>query len=171
MTGKILVLTGNGKGKTTSALGHAVQHVSQGKTVFIGQFLKSGNYSEIKALQIFEDLIRIEHYGLGRFVRGRPTSEDVDAGVRGYDTVVRVIENGEYDLVILDEGIVAVRYNIFSEQKLLDLFKRKPAHVNLIVTGRGASPAVMEQASLVIEMKEIKHYYQKGVCARVGIEK
>ena len=96
---------------------------------------------------------------------------DIEAGMKGCTRVAQVIENGEYDLVILDEGNIAVKYNIFSEKDLLDIFEKKPDHVEVVVTGRGATQAVMEKADLVIEMKEVKHYFHKGVKARIGIEK
>ncbi|MBU0463474.1 MAG: cob(I)yrinic acid a,c-diamide adenosyltransferase [Proteobacteria bacterium] len=171
MKGHIQIYTGDGKGKTTAALGLAIRTMGAGGKVFIGQFLKSGNYSEIKALKKFADQITVEHYGLGQFVKGHPSQEDIEAGMEGYKRVTRVIEKGEHDLVILDEGNIAVKYNIFSEQDLLDLFEKKPDHLELVVTGRGATQAIMEKADLVAEMKNIKHYFQKGVKARVGIEK
>jgi len=171
MKGYIQVYTGNGKGKTTAAMGLAIRTVGAGGNVFIGQFLKSGDYSEMTALKKIASQVTVEHYGLGRFVKGHPTSDDIEAGMKGYKRVSQVIEKGDYDLVILDEGNIAVKYNIFSENDLLDLFEKKPDHVELVVTGRGASPVVMEKADLVIEMKAVKHYFQKGVKARIGIEK
>ncbi len=171
MKGYIHIYTGNGKGKTTAALGLALRTVGAGGKVFIGQFLKSGDYSEIKALKKFADQITVEHYGLGHFVKGNPTPEDIEAGMEGYKRVTQIIEAGEHDLVILDEGNIAVKYNIFSEQDLLDLLEKKPDHMEIVVTGRGATLAIMGKADLVTEMKAIKHYFQKGVEARVGIEK
>ena len=171
MKGYIQVYTGNGKGKTTASLGLAMRTIGAGRKVFIGQFLKSGDYSEMNTLRQFKDQVTVEHYGLGRFVKNAPTKEDVEAGRKGYKRVIEVLEKGEYDLVIVDEGNIAVKYNIFSEQELLDLFKKKPEHVELVVTGRGATSKVIEKADLVIEMKAIKHYFQQGVKARVGIEK
>ncbi len=171
MKGQIHIYTGNGKGKTTAALGRVIGAAGAGKKVFIGQFLKSGDYSEIKALKKLGDQVVVEHYGLGRFVKGHPSKEDIDAGMAGFKRVAQVVEKGEYDLVILDEGNIAVKYNIFSEQDLLDLLEKKPDHMEIVVTGRGATLTIMEKADLVVEMKAIKHYFQKGVEARVGIEK
>lgn len=167
----IHIYTGKGKGKTTAALGLAIRTVGAGGNVFIGQFLKSGDYSEINALKKMDNQVTVEHYGLGRFVKGQPTSDDIEAGMKGYRRVAEVIEKGEFDLIILDEANIAVKYNIFSENDLLDLFEKKPDHVELVITGRDATPKVMERADMVIEMKEIKHYYHKGVKARRGIEK
>lgn len=171
MKGLIHIYTGNGKGKTTAALGLAIRAMGAGKKVFIGQFLKSGDYSEIAALKKFEDQIVVEHYGLGRFVKGHPSKEDIDAGMEGFKRVSQVVASGAYDLVILDEGNIAVKYNLFSEQDLLTLFEKKPDPTELVVTGRGASQAIMDKADLVVEMKDIKHYFRKGVKARIGIEK
>ncbi len=171
MKGYIQIYTGDGKGKTTAALGLAMRTIGAGRKVFIGQFLKSGDYSEITALRQFIDQVTVEQYGLGHFVKNSPTQEDIVAGKNGYDRVAKIVEEGKYDLVIIDEGNVAVKYNIFSEKNLLNIFKNKPDHVELVVTGRGATPEVMEKADLVTEMKVIKHYFQQGVKARVGIEK
>lgn len=171
MKGYIQIITGNGKGKTTAAIGLAVRTVGAGGNVFIGQFLKSGDYSEINAFKKMESRITVEQYGLGRFIKGHPTTKDIEAGMKGYRRVTQVIEKGDHDLVILDEGNLAVKYNIFSEQNLLDLFEKKPDHVEIVVTGRDASPMVIEKADIVLEMKAVKHYLQKGVKARVGIEK
>ena len=171
MKGYIQIYTGNGKGKTTAALGLALRAAGAGKKVFIGQFLKFGGYSEIKALKKIADQIKVEQYGLGRFIKGHPDPEDIEAGMEGYKRVTQIVEAGEHDLVILDEGNIAVKYNIFSEQDLLDLLEKKPDHMEIVVTGRGATLTIIEKADLVVEMKAIKHYFQKGVEARVGIEK
>lgn len=171
MEGYIKIYTGNGKGKTTSALGLAVKALGAGKKVFIGQFLKSGHYSEIKALKQFPEQLTVEHYGLGKFVRGKPSEDDKKAGILGYQKIFKVLEEKEYDLVIIDEGNVAVKYGIITEQALLDLFNMKPEHVQLVVTGRGATPAVIAQADQVAQIDEVKHYFKKGIKARVGIEK
>ncbi len=171
MTGYIHIYTGNGKGKTTSAIGLAVRAIGAGNRVFIGQFLKSGKYSEMNALKLFPQQIQVEHYGLGKFVKGKPSGEDKKAGLEGYEKIQQILETGDHDLVIIDEGNVAVKYGLIKEQDLLDLFDRKPDHVEIVVTGRGATQAVIDRADLVVEMKEIKHYYKQGVKARVGIEK
>jgi len=100
----------------------------------------------MNALKYFSDQIAIGHYGLGKFVKGRPSKEDKAAGIRGYEEVSRILEGGEHDLVILDEGNVAVAYDIISEQAMLSLLEAKPDHVELVVTGRGATQAVMDRA-------------------------
>jgi cob(I)alamin adenosyltransferase len=171
MKGYVQVYTGNGKGKTTASLGLSLRAAGAGLKVFIAQFLKQGDYSEIRALERFSDLIRIEQYGLGRFIKGKPTEEEIQAAQKGLQEVKEAMLSGEYDVIIVEEGNVAAACGLFEVQKLLDLISLKPDDLELVITGRGASPEVIDQADLVTEMKEIKHYYQKGVAARVGIEK
>jgi len=169
--GYVQVYTGNGKGKTTASLGLSIRAAGAGLSVFIVQFLKKGAFSEIKALVHFNDLITVEQYGMGKFIKGNAFPEDIEAGKKGYARLREILEKGEHALVVAEEANVAVRYNLFSEQDLLDLIDMKPDSVELVITGRGATPAVMERADLVTEMTEIKHYYKAGVQARVGIEK
>ncbi len=171
MKGYVQVYTGNGKGKTTASLGLSLRAAGAGLKVFIAQFLKQGDYSEIRALERFSDLIRIEQYGLGRFIKGKPTEEEIQAAQKGLQEVKEAMLSGEYDVIIVEEGNVAAACGLFEVQKLLDLISQKPDDLELVITGRSASPEVIDQADLVTEMKEIKHYYQKGVAARVGIEK
>ena len=171
MKGYIQVYTGNGKGKTTAALGLSLRAAGAGLKVIIVQFLKSGDYSEIKALAKLSDLITIEQYGLGHFVRGKPSPEDMEAGKKGLERVRSIIADGKYDVVVIEEGNVAVTCGLFSAQDLLDAIAGKPDHMEIVITGRGAAREIIETADLVTEMKEIKHYYQKGVKARHGIEK
>ena len=171
MRGYIQVYTGNGKGKTTAALGLSLRAAGAGLKVFIVQFLKSGDYSEIKALAKLSEFITIEQYGLGHFVRGKPSPEDMEAGKKGLERVRSIIDDGQYDILVIEEGNVAVTCGLFSVQDLLDAIADKPDHMEIVITGRGAALEIIETADLVTEMKEIKHYYQKGVKARVGIEK
>jgi cob(I)alamin adenosyltransferase len=170
MKGYVQIYTGNGKGKTTASLGLALRAAGAGLNVYIVQFLKKGDYSEIKALSRFEN-ITIEQYGLGKFVKGKPSDEDIAAGAKGYNKLVQILKEGKHDLVIAEEGNVAVMCNLISEDELLSLIDMKPASVELVITGRGATAKVIEKADLVTEMKEIKHYYKNGVKARIGIEK
>ncbi len=171
MKGYVQVYTGNGKGKTTASLGLAVRAAGAGLNVFIVQFLKQGDYSEIKALSRFSENITIKQFGLGRFVKGKPSKDDVSAGWKGYKLLETVIKEGKHDLVIVEEGNVAVSCGLFSEENLLELADLKPDHVELVITGRNAGEKLIKRADLVTEMKEIKHYYKQGVKARVGIEK
>lgn len=171
MKGYVQVYTGNGKGKTTAALGLSVRAAGAGFSVFIGQFLKQGDYSEIKTLERFSDLITIEQYGLGRFVQGKPTADEIQAAGKGLRRIKEAMLTGKYDLIVVEEGNVAAFYGLFDVALLLDLIAHKPDDLELIITGRTAAHEILEKADLVTEMIEIKHYYHKGVPARVGIEK
>ena len=171
MKGYIQVYTGNGKGKTTSALGLALRAYGAGLKVFIAQFIKGGQYSEIKALKALADRVTIEQFGLGRFIRGLPAPEDVQAARQGLARVTAVLSAGDFDVVILDEANGALKCGLFAEADLLAIMAAKPEGVELIITGRDATDAVMAKADLVTEMKAVKHYFDQGVPARVGIEK
>jgi cob(I)alamin adenosyltransferase len=171
MRGYVQVYTGNGKGKTTAALGLALRAAGAGLKVFIGQFIKSGDYSEIKALERFPDLIRVEQFGLGRFVDGHPSPEDIKAAQKGLVRLRFVIAGGDYQVIILEEANVAAKFGLITVQDLLGLIVAKPPEVELVITGRHASTRIIDAADLVTEMKAIKHYYLEGVEARVGIEK
>jgi len=171
MRGYIHVYTGNGKGKTTAALGLAIRAAGAGLQVYMAQFVKYGNYSEIKGLDRFSDLITVEQFGCGRFIKGRPSGEDVAAARQGLNKVKTILAAGKHAVVILDEASVAVSLNLFSEKELLEIIDRRPDNVEIIITGRGATSAIIEAADLVTEMQEIKHYFKKGVAARIGIEK
>jgi cob(I)alamin adenosyltransferase len=113
----------------------------------------------------------VEQFGMGRFVRGKPSEAEKTAARKGYDRLCGILDAGTHDLVIVDEGNVAVTCRLISEQELLALMDRKPEHMELVITGRGATPEVTDRADLVTEMQEIKHYYHQGVMARKGIEK
>jgi len=165
------VYTGNGKGKTTAALGLSIRAAGAGLKVFIAQFIKMGDYSEIKALKRFSDLITVEQFGLGRFANRKPSPEDIAAARKGLDRVREVMGMDEHDIIIMEEANVAAKLGLFGEQDLLKIIINKPSDKELVITGRGASPRIIENADLVTEMKPIKHYFQKGVPARVGIEK
>ncbi len=170
MKGYVQVYTGNGKGKTTASLGLAIRAAGAGLKVFIIQFMKQGDYSEIKALSGFDN-ITVEQYGAGKFVKGKPSGEEQASGAKGYQRVCEILKAGKHDLVIAEEGNVAVMCDLFSQEDLLALIDLKPEHVELVITGRGATQATIERADLVTEMAEVKHYYKKGVMARIGIEK
>jgi cob(I)alamin adenosyltransferase len=171
MKGYIQVYTGDGKGKTTAGLGLALRAAGAGLKVFIGQFIKQGDYSEINALKRFSDLVTVEQFGLGRFIKGKPAPEDIEMSRHGLEKIKKIFAAGEHHVVILDEANVAVTVGLFSEAELIDLIALKPENTELLITGREASPGIIEKADLVTEMREIKHYYRKGVQARDGIEK
>ncbi|MFC1490107.1 cob(I)yrinic acid a,c-diamide adenosyltransferase [Candidatus Latescibacterota bacterium] len=170
MKGYVQVLTGDGKGKTTAALGLALRAAGAGLRVFIAQFAKKGEYSELKSLKRFEDIITIKQYGRTGFIVNDITKEDINCALRGLKEVGENITSGKYQLVILDEANIATYFKLFSAQKLLEIINSRPEHVEIVITGRNADPLIIENADLVTEMREIKHYFEKGVRSRKGIE-
>ena len=130
-----------------------------------------GDYSEIKGLKRFSDLITVEQFGLGRFTDGKPLPEDIAAAQKGLKKVKSIMATEEYKVIILEEANVAAKFGLIREQDLLGLIINKPYDTELVITGRHASSRVIENADLVTEMVPIKHYFEKGVPARVGIEK
>ncbi len=168
--GYVQIYTGDGKGKTTAAFGLALRAAGAGLPVFIAQFMKGGDYSEVRALGRFEDLITLRQYGRGRFIRGKPAEEDIRAAKEGLAEVRSILRSGRYRVVILDEAGIAAFYGLVSVEDLLALIDGKPADVELVITGRRADPRLLARADLVTEMREVKHYYSGGVQARRGIE-
>lgn len=171
MRGYVQVYTGDGKGKTTAAIGLAVRAAGAGLNVFIGQFVKGMHYSELQSLERFSPQIKIKQYGRAEFVHSKPKEEDFEVARAGYEEIKGVIQSGQYDLVILDEANIAVYFKLLSVEDLLALIDTKPESVELVFTGRKADPRLVEKADLVTEMRDIKHYYNEGVLAREGIEK
>jgi cob(I)alamin adenosyltransferase len=169
--GYVQVYTGNGKGKTTAALGLALRAAGAGMRTFIAQFIKKKKCSEHVLLEELQDRITIKQYGRGLLMGKKPSPADIKAAREGYEEVKEVLLSREYDLVILDEANVAAHYGLITVQDLLDCIREKPKNVELVITGRYANDRVMEAADLVTEMREIKHYRTKGVEARRGIEK
>jgi len=169
MKGYVQVYTGNGKGKTTAAIGLAMRASGAGKKIYIAQFVKGMKYSEIKTLEKFDN-IDVDQFGLKCFIVDKPKQEDIDAAVEGLKKVKEVIVSGNYDVVIMDEANIAVFFKLYSVDDLLAVVDLKPENVELIITGRYAEDKLIERADLVTEMKEIKHYYNSGVEAREGIE-
>jgi cob(I)alamin adenosyltransferase len=171
MKGFIQVYTGDGKGKTTAALGLALRAAGAGLNVYIAQFVKGMKYSELNALKKLSDHITLKQYGRGCFITGTPEKEDIRMAQEGLKEVREIMLSGRYQVVVLDEANIATHLNLFSVQDLLALVRSKPDDVELVITGRYADPKIVETADLVTEMKEIKHYYKNGVLARDGIEK
>ena len=170
--GYIHVYTGDGKGKTTAALGLALRAAGAGMRVFFAQFVKGMRYSEISALERLSDLVTVRQYGRNCFIRREPEREDIDAARAGLDEIRAMFDRGGdgYRLFVLDEANIATHFQLFPVEDLLDLMNRKPRCAELVITGRKADPRVLERADLVTEMREVKHYYAKGVEARAGIE-
>ena len=168
--GYIQVYTGNGKGKTTAALGLAIRAAGAGHKVYFAQFVKKRICSEHKALGRFSDLITVKQFGTG-FLRGHERTErESEAARKGLDEIAQIVSSSAYDVVILDEINVAVHAKLVEVDHLLEIIGAKPPLVELVLTGRYADSRVVAKADLVTEMREVKHYMQKGVKARIGIE-
>lgn len=171
MKGYIQVYTGDGKGKTTAALGLCLRSAGARLKVYIGQFLKKGRYSEHKALDIYSDFITIRQFGTPGFLFGEPTDADIAAAENGLSAIQSAISAGLYDVVVLDEINVAIHYGLIPLESVLRLMSTKPDTVELVLTGRNAHEDIVAAADLVTEMRLIKHYHEAGVSARRGIER
>jgi len=171
MKGYIHIYTGEGKGKTTAALGLAIRAAGAGWQVFLAQFLKGRQCSEHDALNRLSEQITVEQFGLPHFIKGEPSAADIEAARDGLERVKSSMQSGRFDMIIIDEGNTAVSLGLLARQDLLDLIVMKPEDLELVITGRDALPEIIDKADLVTEMKAIKHYYDTGVDARVGVEK
>ena len=169
--GYVQVYTGDGKGKTTAALGLALRAAGFDMKVYIAQFIKGMKYNEIKALEKFADNVTVEQFGNGCFIRNSPDDKDIESAKCGLEQIKKVLISKEYDIVILDEINIALHFGLLKVGEVLELINLKPNEVELVLTGRRVHPQIIELADLVTEMREIKHYYQKGVIARAGIER
>jgi len=172
--GLIQVHTGNGKGKTTAAIGAGIRAVGQGLRVHMVQFLKGGDnfppYGEVRAIEQIPRFT-LEQFGPSHFVKpGAISDEDREIVKRGLKRSGEVLSSGNYDLVILDEINVVLQLGMAKLQEVLDLLDRKATQTEVILTGRGAPAALLERADLVSRIKAVKHPYDKGIKARPGIE-
>ncbi len=171
--GYVHVYTGNGKGKTTAALGLAFRAMGRGLKTYVGQFMKGQHYGELKSAEMVSPYITIEQYGKDTFIHvvNPPHEEDVQMARTGLEKTKKAMFSGEYDIVIFDEINTANYFNLISTEDMLEIIKSKPDGVEVIFTGRYAPPEVIEEADLVTEMVEVKHYYNQGTPARDGIER
>jgi cob(I)alamin adenosyltransferase len=168
--GFIHVYTGNGKGKTTAAIGLGVRAAGAGLKVYMIQFMKGRRYSELDGLANVPHFTVVQ-FGRDEFVsKEKPEQVDIELAQKGLLHAREIIKKGDYDLVILDEINVALDYNLLSLQDVLTLLKEKPEPLELVLTGRYVSPEIIKHADLVSEILEIKHPYQKGVTSRKGID-
>ncbi|MDG6218025.1 MAG: cob(I)yrinic acid a,c-diamide adenosyltransferase [Candidatus Thermoplasmatota archaeon] len=169
-TGLIHIYTGTGKGKTTAALGLGLRASGAGYKVHMIQFMKGRRYSEIDALE-HQSHFSVSQHGRDDFVnKENPEQIDIDMAQEGFKYAKKIINNNKYDMIILDEINVAVDFNLIKLDEILRTMDEKPAHLELIFTGRYAHPEVIRKADLVTEMLEIKHPYQKGIKSRKGID-
>ena len=167
--GYIQVYTGNGKGKTTAALGITLRTICAGNKAFFGQFMKGQDYSEKKAVQFLPGLT-MEQFGGACFVNGKPTEKDISDAKAGLARMKEILSSGDYDLVVFDEINTSLFFQLVSVEEVMAVLDLKPEKTEVILTGRYAPQEIMDRADLVTEMREIKHYYNAGVDARAGIE-
>lgn len=165
------VYTGNGKGKTTAAIGLAVRAAGAGLKVLFAQFVKGCKYSEIRALERFNEAVTIKQFGRGCFIVRDADDEDIAIAREGLNEISDDLSSGKYNLVILDEACIALFYKLFTVEQLIHCVMQRNDKVEVVITGRYAPEKLIEFADLVTEMKEIRHYYNKGVEARDGIER
>jgi len=165
----IQVYTGNGKGKTTAALGLALRAAGAGFNVYIAQFTKGRICSEHKALEKIRN-IKVEQFGKSCFIKGKPKAIDVELAHAALEKIRKIIACGNYRLIILDEINIALRLKLVCLKDVLDLIKHTPATIELVFTGRCAPRQLIESADLVSRINEVKHYYRSGFKARKGIE-
>ncbi|SDO94198.1 cob(I)yrinic acid a,c-diamide adenosyltransferase [Selenomonas ruminantium] len=186
------VYTGNGKGKTTAAIGLAIRALGAGKKVYVMQFMKSLCYSEQKVLQGFAPELTLRTSGKPFFIaeegtlskelqdkygdtvvifpKGKPPQDYIELINTGFAEVRRAVSSRKYEVIILDELNVALHFGLIARNVVEELLEMVPKHTEMVLTGRGAPDWLIERADLVTDMKEVKHYYAKGVEARKGIE-
>jgi cob(I)alamin adenosyltransferase len=169
--GYIQLYTGNGKGKTTAALGVAFRATGHGLRTYIGQFMKGQRYGELTAARN-TSLITMEQYGKRTLmhVKNIPSDDDVRMARQGLRKATQCMLSGDYDIIVFDEITTAHFFHLITLNEIIETINTKPSEVEMILTGRYAPPEIIEMADLVTEMKEIKHYYQRGVEARKGTE-
>lgn len=170
--GLVQVYTGNGKGKTTAALGLGLRAAGHGLKVHMIQFMKGGGpYGEHAAAERLAPWLKVSRTGRAGWVKkGAPAPEDINEAQIAL-AMARQALMGDYDLVILDEVNGAVDFGLIAVADLLGLIAAKPPNVELVLTGRNAHEKIMEAADLVSEMREVKHYHRQGVGFRAGIER
>lgn len=170
--GLIQIYTGNGKGKTTAAIGQAVRAAGAGLKSYIVQFMKEYPYSELNSLKNLSGWITIEQSCKDDFVLKRepPPKEEIEKAKHALSTASEKMLSGNFDLIILDEVCVAIHFGLLKVEDVLPMLDLKPESVELILTGRYCPQPLIDRADLVTEMQEVKHYYQNGILARKGIE-
>ena len=169
--GYIQIYTGDGKGKTTASLGVVMRTLANNGRVFYGQFLKGRKpSSEFTLLNEYSSLFVHRMYGTGHFVRNTPSPEDITKAENGLRECTEALSSGEYDLVVMDELNGAVSCGVLQLEKVINAINLRNSQTELIITGRNAPQELIEIADLVTDMRMVKHYFEKRVTARKGIE-
>jgi len=171
-TGYFQIYTGEGKGKTTASAGLCLRALYRGFKVAFYQFFKSGDSGEIKALQrCFPEKFVYKNFFAGGFIKGK-INEDLKRKIKNaWQEVKDTVMSEKFRVIILDEFTYALKWGILDVKEIVNFLKNKPENVEIVITGRDAPEELIEIADLVTEMKKIKHYFDKGVKAREGIEK
>jgi cob(I)alamin adenosyltransferase len=191
-TGYLQVYSGDGKGKTTAAIGLAIRALGAGMRVLFLQFMKSKIYSEHNILPDISPNLTLETLGKPYFIAeegsvpteelaklkddmvifppGKPPQDYVELIANGLKRAREAMCSGDYDLVVLDEIVVALHFGLITWEQLREVIDSRPDSVELVLTGRGATPELIARADLVTDMRDTKHYYTKGITARKGIE-
>jgi cob(I)alamin adenosyltransferase len=171
--GFIQVYTGNGKGKTTASLGLTVRAAGHGLRSVIIQFMKGWiDYGELRGVEMLSPFVELHQAGRDTFVnRNNPDPEDIRLAREGWELAKKTILERKADIVVLDEINCAIDFGLLPVSEVLDLLKIKPDGLEIVLTGRGAPEEIIAVADLVTEMKEIKHYYDEGLDARIGVER
>lgn len=168
--GNIKVITGNGKGKTTSAIGIMMKEAIVDKKIYFGQFMKGGNYNEIKSLARAFPKITIDQYTGGFVLIKSPQERDMLVAQEGLRKAKEAVGSGIYDLVVLDEINIVLFLETISKEETLEMLKKIPQKTDILLTGRYADPDILAIADEAYEILQIKHYFNEGVPARAGIE-
>jgi cob(I)alamin adenosyltransferase len=169
--GLVIVITGNGKGKTTAAFGQALRAIGQGYKVFVLQFMKGRQYGEFIAAEKYLPHLTIKMAGLDSFVmRDNPAAIDIKMAQKGLQAARKAIMSDKYDMIIIDEINVALDFKLIKIKEVIELIKNKPPALDLILTGRYAPKEIIKLADTVSEIQEVKHHYNAGIKDRAGIE-
>jgi cob(I)alamin adenosyltransferase len=169
--GKIELYTGDGKGKTTAAAGLALRMMGNGYRVLFVQFMKSEPSGEITMLQSCGgEKFRLLRRWDGSFIIVEPNASQIEMCRTLWREFQEALAQNHYDMLVLDEVVVALHYSLIEESELLLFLKEKPADLEVVMTGQGASEKLIEASDLATEMRKIKHYYDEGLMARRGIE-
>jgi len=170
------VYTGDGKGKTTAAMGLILRAIGSGMSVYLGQFFKDSNQGEVLALEKLrvtldkDQMLTIKQFGTVKGLNKKIEGGDILAAIKGFEDIRKALKSGLYDMVVADEINVIVNLGILDEIDVLNVIDENK-EVEFILTGRCATPAIIDKANLVSEIKKVKHYHDEGLVPRIGIEK
>jgi cob(I)alamin adenosyltransferase len=168
-SGYVHVYTGDGKGKTTAALGLVLRALGAGLSVAAVQFIKSMEYHELRVLRGLG--VTVHQFGRGCFITGEPEAMDRELAAQGLTFVRGLFSRGDLDLLVLDEINVALKLKLLEAAEVMDVIRSRPPGLELVCTGRGAPGELLDAADLVTNMVNVRHYYDRGVPARDGIER